>query len=286
MSRFTNGLTFSLFCGFALVLHLWPVAGLFLPSDLAVIETDKRSGKRVARYRPEQIASLIPTAPKGEKAQDGALTGVAEAPAEKSKKKADDADSPKDDSPNTVGSADGKPDTTTVEKVDALDPTLQDPSSAVSVNSREAVLARREAARRAAASNPNGDGTGGRGKGDKCLPENPKIKQLDDGRYQIEQSLVDKYTDDLKAAERLAYVSWHRGADGEIDGFKVTKLRCGGVLHQAGFRNGDVVTSVNGKEVTTILDALSAYRKLRNKRTLRVELLRKGQPVKLVYKLI
>ena len=78
---------------------------------------------------------------------------------------------------------------------------------------------------------------------------------------------------------------WYR-EEGDIVGFRVRRIKCGSVLHQAGIRNGDVVRSINGRPVTTIPQALSAYRKLRRKRKLEVELTRRsGEAVSLRYKL-
>ena len=92
-------------------------------------------------------------------------------------------------------------------------------------------------------------------------------------------------TDERIAAMTLASVYWYR-EEGEIVGFKVRRIKCGSVLHQAGFRNGDIIHSINGREVTTIPQALVAYRKLRRKRKLEVVLTRRsGDTVALRYKL-
>jgi hypothetical protein len=124
-----------------------------------------------------------------------------------------------------------------------------------------------------------------KGRQKKCLEPDPRIQTRGGDKYAIDRDLVDAYTSDLKKASKLAWVGWHRDADGEIDGFRVKRIRCGSVLHQAGFRNGDVIHTVNGKPVTSIPQALSAYRKLRKKRILNVELQRKGEARKLRYRL-
>jgi pyruvate/2-oxoglutarate dehydrogenase complex dihydrolipoamide acyltransferase (E2) component len=126
---------------------------------------------------------------------------------------------------------------------------------------------------------------GRRGKQRKCLEADPRIVDKGSDRFSVDRDLVDAYTSDLKTAAKLAWVGWHRDGEGEIDGFRVKKIRCGSVLHQAGFRNGDVIHAVNGKPVTSIPQALSAYRKLRKKRTLHVEVERKGVVRKMRYRL-
>ena len=124
-----------------------------------------------------------------------------------------------------------------------------------------------------------------KGRKRRCIEPDPRIERKGEGRWSIDRDLVDTYTGDLKAAASLAWVGWHRDGEGEIAGFKVKRIRCGSVLHQAGFRNGDIITAINGRPVTTIPQALSAYRKLRKKRTLDVDLERRGASRRLRYRL-
>jgi hypothetical protein len=123
-------------------------------------------------------------------------------------------------------------------------------------------------------------------RGKKCLEPSPEIRQVNTHHYVVEKELVDLYLNDLNEAEKLAWVSWNRAPSGEIDGFVVKRVRCGGVLHTAGLRNGDVVTQINRHEVTTIPQAFKAYRKLRRRDTLELHITRDGQPVALSYELI
>ncbi len=95
-----------------------------------------------------------------------------------------------------------------------------------------------------------------------CLEPVSGISETGPYRYDVERELLDHYTGNLREAEKLAATSWHK-QDGEIDGFRVKKVRCGSPLHQLGFRNGDVIHSVNGKPVTTTTQALLAFRKVR-----------------------
>ncbi|MCK6523992.1 PDZ domain-containing protein [Myxococcota bacterium] len=125
-----------------------------------------------------------------------------------------------------------------------------------------------------------------RRRGKKCLEPSPDIRQVSEQRYVIEKELVDLYLNDLNEAEKLAWVSWNRAPSGEIDGFVVKRVRCGGVLHTAGIRNGDVVTQINRHEVTTIPQAFKAYRKLRRRDVLELQITRDGQPLELTYELI
>ncbi|MEL6344569.1 MAG: PDZ domain-containing protein [Myxococcota bacterium] len=131
----------------------------------------------------------------------------------------------------------------------------------------------------------DGEGRNKRRRRRPCVDGVDSIQAMGGDRYTVERDLVDYYSRDLKEAARLAYVHWHR-QDGEIVGFRVRRIRCGSVLHQAGFRNGDVIHSINGKPVTSIPQALMAYRKLRRKKRLQVDVTRRdGSSVQLRYRL-
>lgn len=107
-----------------------------------------------------------------------------------------------------------------------------------------------------------------------CEEGTGAIAALGGDRYTVERGLIDLYIGDLERAQGLASVAWHRDAGGRIDGFRIKRIRCGTVLYQAGFRDGDVVHSLNGQRIRTVLGAIGAYSKLKRKEELRVELTR------------
>ncbi|MCP4808035.1 MAG: PDZ domain-containing protein [Proteobacteria bacterium] len=123
-------------------------------------------------------------------------------------------------------------------------------------------------------------------KGRECVEPTGLIEDKGGGEYGVSKDLVDTYANDLGAASTLAWASWHEDDAGETDGFRVRRIRCGSPLHEAGFRNGDVVHSVNGKEITTIPDAMFAYQKVKRRDSLKVAITRKdGSRQKLRYEL-
>ena len=108
-----------------------------------------------------------------------------------------------------------------------------------------------------------------------CLPASGQVLELAPNTYSVEKALIGEWTTDLEKAESLAYTAWHRGPDGERDGFRVRRIQCGNPLDEAGFRNGDVVHSVNGQEVTGMTDVFRVWRKVRKAEELEVTLSRK-----------
>jgi len=103
-----------------------------------------------------------------------------------------------------------------------------------------------------------------------CAEPTPGITRTGAGRYDLDQDLVDHYARHPREAEKLARSAWHRGPSGEVDGFRLWRVRCGTPLHQLGLRNGDVVHEVGGRTVTSIPQALRAWRKLRRNERLKV----------------
>ena len=118
-----------------------------------------------------------------------------------------------------------------------------------------------------------------------CLPDNPKIKNMGNNRYRVPRELVDRYVNDLKAAEQLATTYWQLGKEGDIIGFRVRRVRCGNDLYQAGFRGGDVVIAVNEEPVATTAQIVKAYFKLRRKNKLTILIRRNRKERELKYTL-
>jgi hypothetical protein len=138
-----------------------------------------------------------------------------------------------------------------------------------------------------------GDGTGkrvrkarkARRKRKACTPKDTGIVKSG-GSYQVPRELVDKYTDNAEAAQRLGVVAWHRGKTGEIEGIEVVRIHCGSPVRKMGIRRGDVITSVNGRAVDSLPRAASAYLKLRRKGKLSLQLVRKGEKVSVNYRVV
>lgn len=69
--------------------------------------------------------------------------------------------------------------------------------------------------------------------------------------------------------------------DGEPRGLKFYGLRPGSLPRAIGMKNGDLLTAVNGRPVRTWDQALTEFTLLRGARALDLELVRRGEPVRL-----
>ena len=98
----------------------------------------------------------------------------------------------------------------------------------------------------------------------------------------LSRALLDRVLATPSDVMRLGRARPHQ-ENGKVVGFKLTGLRDAGPLTRLGLRSGDVLTQVNGSELTTPDSALAAYAKLREADELTIVLLRNGQPRTLVY---
>jgi hypothetical protein len=107
-----------------------------------------------------------------------------------------------------------------------------------------------------------------------CLPNEEGIRKVGERTWEVERAVVTPYATPSRA-EELAWTAWHRNAAGDIDGFVVKHMRCGSLLRQAGFKNGDVVLAVNGNPITTLLQGFNTWRKVRGDDRFRVKVKRR-----------
>lgn len=112
----------------------------------------------------------------------------------------------------------------------------------------------------------------------------PAIQALGGYTWSVERGFVDFYAKNLKELAKLGRVDVHEDGTGRPDGFAVKLPRCS-VLRQGGLRSGDVVHDINGKRVTTIPQAVSAWFALRNTNEIKVSLTREGKPMTLRFRI-
>lgn len=109
------------------------------------------------------------------------------------------------------------------------------------------------------------------------------IDKVDDNHYVIDRSLVDQYMTDLDAVSRLGRAIPHRGSDGEIDGYRLSGIRRRSMGDQIGIKNGDIVHSVNGQDLTSMQGAMAAYQTLQTEGRFTFEITRRGQRQTMTY---
>jgi len=118
------------------------------------------------------------------------------------------------------------------------------------------------------------------GEGDGTLGEG--IKKVDDTTYTIERGEIDKTLNNLNSIAMQARIV-PSFKNGESNGFKLFAIRPGSLYSKIGIQNGDIIHKINGFAMTSPDKALEVYQKMKNARSIEVELTRRGQTVKMSY---
>lgn len=104
------------------------------------------------------------------------------------------------------------------------------------------------------------------------------IKCASETSCTIDREFVDKILNMPEAMEKQARVVPSM-RDGETRGFKFYGVRSGSIPKLLGLNNGDLITNVNGTELTSLDEVMGLYTKLRRASNLSVTIERKGETI-------
>jgi type II secretion system protein C len=108
-------------------------------------------------------------------------------------------------------------------------------------------------------------------------PGDGQVTAEGDNKFIVDESLI---TDALANPEALATqirAVPHKGADGNIDGYRLSGIRKGSFFDKLGVKNGDIIHSVNGKELNSVSAAMEAYQSLSAEKTFNFDMTRRNQ---------
>ena len=120
----------------------------------------------------------------------------------------------------------------------------------------------------------------------KCGDPMPEIQAMGGDNWRVDRNLAEMYATNLKLLQSLGWVRQHKGPDGKPDGWRFGGIECGNVLHQAGFRRGDVLQEVNGRPVRTVFQVFKTYLFERKKDLIVVKVVRRGEVRMFTFELI
>jgi general secretion pathway protein C len=120
------------------------------------------------------------------------------------------------------------------------------------------------------------------GKDDPKLGEG--IKKLGDDKWAIERGEIDKTLSNLNTIAMQARIV-PSFKNGESNGFKLFAIRPGSLYSKLGIQNGDIIHKINGYPMNSPDKALEIYQKLKNARSIDIELTRRGKSKKLNYQI-
>jgi general secretion pathway protein C len=104
------------------------------------------------------------------------------------------------------------------------------------------------------------------------------VKKTGEHSYEVQRATVDSLLTNMSALSRAARIV-PEIRDGRAAGFRLFSVRPDGPFAKIGLQNGDVISAINGLEMTTPDNALMVYTKLKSASHLSVGLERNGQKI-------
>ncbi len=108
------------------------------------------------------------------------------------------------------------------------------------------------------------------------------IEKISDTNFKIQRSLVDKALANQGSLMRTARVIPHE-QDGRVVGVKLYGIRRNSLLGRLGIRNGDMLRTINGFDMTSPDSALEAYSRLRSADKLSLAVKRQNRELTIDY---
>ena len=92
----------------------------------------------------------------------------------------------------------------------------------------------------------------------------------------LKRERIDEAVNDLGNLMRQVRIRPHY-KDGQSDGLTLSGIRSNSIFGEMGFRNGDVIVGVDGKNIESVDDALSLYENLQSAERVQVQIRRRGR---------
>jgi general secretion pathway protein C len=124
--------------------------------------------------------------------------------------------------------------------------------------------------------------------GDSGEPKGPTgdgIKKINNNSYEVAQNEIDATLANLNSIATQARIV-PNFQDGKANGFKLFSIRPGSLYSKIGIQNGDVVTRINGYDLSSPDKALEIYNKLKDSKQVTVDVIRRGKPETIDYRIV
>ncbi|HHL40967.1 MAG TPA: PDZ domain-containing protein [Deltaproteobacteria bacterium] len=112
----------------------------------------------------------------------------------------------------------------------------------------------------------------------------PLSKKVGEGEWVIDRQAVLAALEDMSQVLSDARL-FPNTVDGRIKGFRVTEVRPRGIFDAIGLRNGDVLLSVNGYEISSPERAIQVLTGLKGNNSIRLDIIRDGRNVSFNYRM-
>jgi len=108
------------------------------------------------------------------------------------------------------------------------------------------------------------------------------VRKVGPNKYEIDRSLVNEFIANANVASRDAAIYPH-ATKGKPDGYRLGRVRPGGIFAKLGLRSGDVVNTINNIPITSPDKLLSLYTKLPTASHMTIGISRYGKPQSIDY---
>ncbi|MBF0229153.1 MAG: PDZ domain-containing protein [Desulfamplus sp.] len=98
----------------------------------------------------------------------------------------------------------------------------------------------------------------------------------------IKRSFIDESMKDINGLMSQVRVRPHF-TGGNPDGILLYGIKQSSMFKEMGIQNGDIIMGIDGKEITSVDDAISLYDRLKNSSDLKMQIRRRGQVKELLY---
>jgi general secretion pathway protein C len=111
------------------------------------------------------------------------------------------------------------------------------------------------------------------------------VRKTGERSYEIERATFESALSNLNVVSRTARIV-PEIRNGKAVGFRLYSVRPDGALGRVGLQNGDVISSVNGRDLTTVASSVEIYGELKSADHLSVGLERGGRKMTIEYGII
>lgn len=103
------------------------------------------------------------------------------------------------------------------------------------------------------------------------------VQQVAPNKFEVKRSDLQKYLNDMSSILQQASSIPRRGANGEIECYKLVAIQPGSVYTQLGLQNGDCIKAVNGEKVDSPAKAMELYNALKTSNQIKISRERDGR---------
>jgi len=103
-----------------------------------------------------------------------------------------------------------------------------------------------------------------------------ELRTSEPKKISLKRERIDEAVNDLGSLMKQVRIRPHY-KDGQSDGLTLSGIRSNSIFGEMGFRNGDVIIGVDGKNIESVDDALSLYENLQSADNVQVQIRRRGR---------